>query len=153
MDEIDKQLKIMHACEKGATGVYYGHRLVAKLLYQDIIPELDEMHRHEVEHYKIFGQYIAQRKFSSVLFPTLWCGTGILYGLVVGILGRNAIRVSTSTIESIVDKEMTLSIQTLMPIRPELANEVSKILEDEREHQSLAAEKAKYFGMTARLVS
>ena len=47
--EIETQLRIIHACEKGATGVYYGHRIIAKLFFRDMITTLDEMHRHETE--------------------------------------------------------------------------------------------------------
>ena len=49
--EIETQLRIIHACEKGATGVYYGHRIIAKLFFRDMITTLDEMHRHETEHF------------------------------------------------------------------------------------------------------
>ncbi|MCX4029717.1 demethoxyubiquinone hydroxylase family protein [Endozoicomonas sp. SM1973] len=153
MNEVDKQLKIMHACEKGATGVYYGHRLVAWVFYRDIIPDLNEMHRHEVEHFHIFGDYISKRKSSSVFLPTLWCGAGIVYGIFIGLLGKNAIWVSTSTIESIVDEEMTEAIEILSEVSPELAVEVSRIQQEEREHQSLAARNATHDTAVARAVS
>lgn len=106
--EIETQLRIIHACEKGATGVYYGHRIIAKLFFRDMITTLDEMHRHETEHFYLFGNFLAQYKNSVALPSLLWCVGGILYGLLIGLFGRNAIWVSTASIENIVNKELGL---------------------------------------------
>lgn len=60
--EIETQLRIIHACEKGATGVYYGHRLIAKLFFKDMVKALDEMHQHETEHFNLFGYFLLNTK-------------------------------------------------------------------------------------------
>ena len=60
--EIETQLRIIHACEKGATGVYYGHRLIAKLFFKDMVKTLDEMHQHETEHFNFFGYFLLNIK-------------------------------------------------------------------------------------------
>ncbi|MBC7755417.1 MAG: demethoxyubiquinone hydroxylase family protein [Bdellovibrio sp.] len=85
---VDQHLRIMHACEKGATGVYYGHRLVATFFYRDLIPTLTEMHAHEMEHYTIFSKLMGKRGVKVVFLPIVWCGGGIIYGVFTALLGR-----------------------------------------------------------------
>jgi demethoxyubiquinone hydroxylase (CLK1/Coq7/Cat5 family) len=38
-----KELKIMHACELGAVGVYRGHKCVARHVFRQAAEELDHM--------------------------------------------------------------------------------------------------------------
>ncbi|CAN0481145.1 unnamed protein product, partial [Phaeothamnion confervicola] len=96
----------MHACEKGATGVYWGHRAVARVFYRDMIVQLDEMHGHEVSHYAIFGELMMARGVRTVIAPVFWCAGGIVYGVVTALAGRRAIWRSTAVIEAIVEREL-----------------------------------------------
>lgn len=153
MNNVERQLKIMHACEKGATGVYYGHRILALIFYKDLISDLDLMQQHEIEHYYIFREHIFRRKSASVLFPTLWCGAGIVYGLFVALFGRNAIWVSTATIEKVVDEEMSIAIESLINDAPELSEVISRIQSEEQSHQNIAENNAKFNGTLAQSVA
>ncbi len=152
IDEIETQLKIIHACEKGATGVYYGHRLVARVLFPSIVPALDEMHAHETEHFALFGAFLENRHAKKGLPPVLWCVGGIIYGLLIGLLGPNAIWVSTATIESIVNKELDIASIFFKNKSNEIYDAVLAIKEDELKHQSFAAEKASFNSGIARFV-
>ncbi len=150
---IEKQLKIIHACEKGATGVYYGHRIIARIFFPKIVPLLDEMHQHECEHFSIFGQFIKDKSMSSGLPPVLWCGAGIVYGLFIGALGENSIWVSTAKIEDIVNKELDDASAFFREKEPEVFKAVLDIQKDELLHRNTAAEKADFSGLKPRMVS
>ena len=152
MDEIDKQLKIIHACEKGATGVYYGHRVVAKLFYPKIISDLDEMHAHECEHFSIFGDLIKTRGSRRVTFPIIWCVGGIAYGLIIGTLGVNSIWVSTATIEDIVNTELEIAAKFFKENDSQIYDAVNKIKIDEELHRDIASERAVFTGMLPKLI-
>jgi demethoxyubiquinone hydroxylase (CLK1/Coq7/Cat5 family) len=67
--EARRHLRVMHACEKGATGVYWGHRAVARVCFPDLVPELSVMHGHEVEHFAAFGRLMRARGVRTVIAP------------------------------------------------------------------------------------
>lgn len=132
---VNQHLRIMHACEKGATGVYYGHRLVAALFYRDLITALTDMHTHEMEHYNIFSALMKSRGAKGVFLPVAWCGGGIIYGVFTALLGRNAIWKSTATIEAIVEKELIEAADSLKNDYFEIYTAIHKILIDEIQHK------------------
>ncbi|NJS37530.1 MAG: hypothetical protein HC765_15835 [Brachymonas sp.] len=127
----------MHACEKGATGVYWGHRAIAKVFYRDLIAQLDEMHGHEVEHYAIFGQLMKARGVRSVIAPVFWCVGGILYGIVTALAGRRAIWRSTAVIESIVTRELKVAADFFENRDSEIHQAILRILEEKAAHMAV----------------
>ncbi|AXQ27199.1 hypothetical protein D0B54_00170 [Solimonas sp. K1W22B-7] len=131
----DRHLRVIHACEKGATGVYWGHRLIAFAFYRDLIPQLTLMHAHETEHYALFGELIRQKRTRRVPFPVLWCGGGILYGVFTALFGRRAIWKSTAIIEGIVEKELTEAADFFQHRDATVHATILRILEDERQHK------------------
>ena len=48
----------MHACELGAVGVYRGHKCVARYVFRQALPEIDDMRSHEINHVDIFRQLL-----------------------------------------------------------------------------------------------
>lgn len=153
VEEIETQLKIIHACEKGATGVYYGHRLIARLFFPAIVPALDEMHLHEKEHFALFGAFLARRGVKQRIPPVLWCAGGIIYGVLIGMLGRNAIWVSTATIEGIVNKELDIASIFFKDKSIDIYHSVLAIQQDELQHQSIATQAAVFTSWVALFVS
>ncbi|MCM3562513.1 demethoxyubiquinone hydroxylase family protein [Hydrogenophaga intermedia] len=126
----------MHACEKGATGVYWGHRLVASLLFRDLIPQLTEMHGHEVEHFAVFGGLMRARGVRPVVVPTLWCAGGIAYGVLTALGGRRAVWRSTAVIEGIVERELTEAARFFKGRDREVHRAIEVILQDELAHKT-----------------
>lgn len=137
--ELDRHVRIMHACEKGATGVYWGHRLVASFLYRDLLAPLGDMHAHEVAHYALFAQVIEARRSRTVFVPVLWCAGGILYGVMTALLGRRAIWKSTAVIEAIVVREITWVQAHCKGLDGHLDHVIQRVLQDEVAHQETAA--------------
>jgi len=125
----------MHACEKGATGVYWGHRAISSLLYRDIVPQLSEMHRHEMEHYARFAEIMRSRGVRAVVAPVFWCAGGIVYGVVTALAGRRAIWRSTAIIESIVERELTEAGEFFKERDPEIFRTIHEVLAEEVAHK------------------
>lgn len=130
-----RHLRIIHACEKSATGVYWGHRLVATLLYRNMLSQLSEMHSHEVEHFEIFGRLMRDREVRTVIAPVFWCIGGILYGVTTALAGRRAIWRSTAVIEAIVERELNEAASYFQIRDPEVYEAIQQILIDELEHK------------------
>lgn len=151
--EIETQLRIIHACEKGATGVYYGHRIIAKLFFADIVIDLDQMHQHETEHFNLFGNFLTQYKTSITLPSIFWCVGGIIYGTFIGILGRNAIWVSTAKIENIVNKELDDAAEFFKEKNIDIYNAVLQIQKDELNHHDIAQQNANFNQPIAKMVT
>lgn len=129
-----RHLRVMHACEKGATGVYWGHRAVARVFYRDMVAQLDEMHAHEMEHYAIFGKLMKARGARSAIAPVLWCAGGIAYGVLTALAGPRAVWRSTAVIESIVQRELQAAADFFEHRDPEIHGVILKILADEVAH-------------------
>ena len=58
---IEKELRIMHACELGAVGVYRGHKCVARYFFRANLSYLDNMRFHEKDHASIFRDLPKER--------------------------------------------------------------------------------------------
>jgi ubiquinone biosynthesis monooxygenase Coq7 len=128
-------LRVMHACEKGATGVYWGHRLVASIAYRDIVPKLSEMHHHEMEHFAAFGGLMRSRGVRTVVAPVLWCAGGIAYGVLTALAGRRSVWRSTAAIEAIVERELTEAATFFKEKDAEVFSLIQKILAEEIQHK------------------
>ena len=99
---INRELKIMHACELGAVGVYRGHKCVARYFFRTNLAELDSMRFHEKSHAEIFKNELSNRNSRVCYLSPIFFWGGLFYGVFVGLFGLKSIGVSTSTIESIV---------------------------------------------------
>lgn len=130
-----RYLRIMHACEKGATGVYWGHRLVASLFFRDLVPQLTEMHGHEVEHFAVFGRLMRARAVRPVVGPVLWCAGGIGYGVLTALGGRRAVWRSTAVIEDIVERELNEAAHFFEKWDSEVHRAIVTILQEELTHK------------------
>jgi demethoxyubiquinone hydroxylase (CLK1/Coq7/Cat5 family) len=110
---IEKELRIMHACELGAVGVYRGHKCVARYFFSANLPDLDNMRFHEKDHAAIFRRLLQERNARLCFAYQMFFIGGLLYGVIVGLLGLKAIGTSTYTIEKIVNEEFDLALHKL----------------------------------------
>lgn len=131
----NRHLRVMHACEKGATGVYWGHRLVAAIFFRDLIPQLSQMHAHEQEHFALFGNLMMARRTRTVMLPVLWCAGGIIYGFITALGGRQAVWKSTAIIEGIVERELLEAAAFFETRDYEVHSAIHKILLEELQHK------------------
>ncbi len=135
-DLLNQHLRVIYACEKGATGVYWGHRVVAAVFFRDLIAPLSEMHAHEMEHFARFGEILKARGARRVSFPLLWCAGGIAYGVLVALFGRQSVWTSTVTIEAIVERELMAAATVFKEADPQAYEHIHTILLDELAHKN-----------------
>jgi ubiquinone biosynthesis monooxygenase Coq7 len=57
---IEKELRVMHACELGAVGVYRGHKCVSRYFFRANLSDLDSMQFHEKDHASIFKNFLKE---------------------------------------------------------------------------------------------
>jgi 3-demethoxyubiquinol 3-hydroxylase len=133
----DRHLRVIHACEKGATGVYWGHRAVASVLFRDLVPQLNQMHSHEMEHFALFTELMKRRGVRPVATPALWCIGGIAYGVLTALFGRRAIWKSTAVIEETVERELKVAAVFFEYTDYEVHSAIQLILLDELQHKQL----------------
>ncbi|MDP3847171.1 MAG: demethoxyubiquinone hydroxylase family protein [Pseudomonas sp.] len=135
MIDLAKELRVMHACEKGAIGVYRGHKCVARYFFRAKLEELDCMRFHEREHSEIFARLLREYGFRQCYLAFLWIYGGLFYGVFVGAFGLKAIGRSTATIEDIVDREFDNSLKQIQQW-PAVCDIVRAIQIEEREHKA-----------------
>lgn len=131
---LDKELRVMHACEVGATGVYRGHKCIARYFYRSSIADLDNMRLHEKDHSSIFMGLLAHRKIRPCFAYKLFFLGGVVYGALVGLLGIKAIGASTSAIEGVVNIEIEAALEKFKD-EPRICELLRAIQLEERQHQ------------------
>lgn len=136
---IDKELRIMHACELGAVGVYRGHKCVARYFFRANLSDLDNMRFHEKDHVSIFRGLLKERNARFCFAYQLFFIGGLFYGVTVGLLGIRAIGASTYTIEEIVNKEFELALLKLENDRA-ICTKIRAIQLEEQQHRDSGKE-------------
>lgn len=140
---IEKELRIMHACESGAVGVYRGHKCVARYFFRTNLAELDNMRFHEKDHAEIFSSLLKKRNARLCFAHQLFFLGGLIYGVIIGLMGLRAIGTSTYTIEKIVDEEFELALPKFIGEK-DISDKIRAVQIEEQQHrdsgQDLAGE-------------
>jgi len=137
MKEIDRIIRVDHAGERGAIGIYTAQLIVARVLYKDLVPSLEAMLLHEREHYATFNQLLNNRKIRHCYGLGLWAFGGVILGTLTALLGRNAIWVCTNSIETTVLQHLEWQLAFLQKHDAEVYAAVLSIKADEEEHRDL----------------
>lgn len=138
---INNELRIMHACELGAVGVYRGHKCVARYFFRTNLAELDSMRFHEKSHAEIFENELASRGARTCYFDKLFFFGGLFYGVFIGLFGLRSIGISTSTIETIVVHELDEVLEGLDSTSA-LYTTIKNVQLEEMEHKNSGKELA-----------
>lgn len=133
---VEKELRIMHACELGAVGVYRGHKCVARYFFRATLSELDNLRSHERDHASLFRSLLNERGGRLCFAHQLFFIGGLFYGVIVGLLGIKAIGISTYTIEEIVNEEFELALSKLKN-DASLCTKIRAIQLEEQQHRDL----------------
>lgn len=143
MAEVNGIIRLNHAGERGAIAVYSAKLLLARILYKDMVDDLEEMLRHERDHFATFGRLLASRKIRACYGLAVWAMGGAVLGTVTALLGRNAIWVCTDSIETTVLHHLQWQLELLNEHDAEAYEAVLSIKEDEEAHQALGAANSK----------
>lgn len=133
--EVERILRVDHAGEFGAIHIYRAQIAVSRWLYKDIVPKLEEMLSHEVEHFRRFDSILKARRVRHCYALRIWQAGGALVGFVTAMLGRNAIWVCTDSIESTVLHHLEWQLDFLHQHDAEVHAAVQSIQGDEEAHR------------------
>lgn len=137
MKEVDRIIRVDHAGERGAIGIYSAQLSVARILYKDLVPILEDMLLHERKHFAIFDQLLKGRRIRHCYGLGLWAIGGATLGTITALLGRNAIWVCTDSIETTVLHHLEWQLAFLEKHDLEAHAAVLSIKSEEQEHQEL----------------
>jgi ubiquinone biosynthesis monooxygenase Coq7 len=143
MKEVHRIIRVDHAGERGAIGIYSAQLLVARALYKDMVPVLEGMLRHEREHFFIFNRLLNSRGIRHCYGLAFWAFGGAMLGTVTALLGRNAIWVCTNSIETTVLHHLKWQLAFLEEHDAEVHAAVLSIKRDEEEHQEMGQQNGK----------
>lgn len=132
-------LKVNHAGEHGAVGIYTGQILMARLTAPHLVDALDGFRAHERRHRQLFDVELQRRHGPRCRSYTL-CGLGgLALGLLSGLLGAKAIAVTTVAVERVVLRHLAHQLEALSDMDPAATATISAIVEEERQHHDDAA--------------
>jgi ubiquinone biosynthesis monooxygenase Coq7 len=98
----DRIIKVNHAGEHGAIGIYSGQILMARLTAPKMLTALREFRSHEQRHRAILAAVLERRGCRRC--RSYWlCGVGgFVLGAITGLLGSSAIAATTAAVEGVV---------------------------------------------------
>lgn len=134
----DRIIRVNHAGEHGAIGIYTGQILVAWLTAPTMVAELREFRSHEQRHRAIFGAELARRRRPRC--RSYWlCGIGgLVLGAITGVLGGSAIAATTTAVESVVLRHLEHQVAVLHGHDPAAVSAISSVVAEEQQHHDQA---------------
>jgi len=131
---IARILKVNHAGEYGAIRIYAGQRLIARYFHKELLPFLDEVFRHEMEHCQIFVAAMPARDSRPCRMMWAWGFGGYILGIATALMGYQAIMVCTAAVEGTVHMHLNDQIRFLASKDEPLRMLISDIRKQELEH-------------------
>lgn len=134
MDLGNRILKVNHAGEHGAIGIYSGQILMARLTAPKMLAQLREFRSHERRHRAIFGAELERRGRRRC--RSYWlCGIGGFFlGATTGLLGSSAIAATTTAVESVVLRHLKQQLVLLQGRDTAAVVAISSIVTEEQQH-------------------
>ncbi|QJD59757.1 demethoxyubiquinone hydroxylase family protein [Pseudomonas sp. gcc21] len=137
MKEIERIIRVDHAGERGAISIYSAQLTIARFLYKDMVPVLEDMLSHEREHYLRFDLLLKARGIRQCYGLVFWRVGEAVLGTVTALLGRNAVWVCTDSIETTVLHHLQWQLDFLEMHDTEAHAAVLSIKRDEENHQNM----------------
>jgi len=132
--EVQRILRVDHAGEHGAIGIYSAQIVISRLLWPDLTATLAEIRSHEEKHLARFDQELKTRNLRSCHVLPLWYLGGYVLGILTGLLGRKAIWACTAAVENTVCQHLQ-NQKVFLKLHDERALEaVLSIEQDELDH-------------------
>jgi ubiquinone biosynthesis monooxygenase Coq7 len=131
---IARILRVNHAGEYGAIRIYRAQLWVARRLYPDIVPFLEETLGHEIEHCTLFRNAMRPRNTRPCRAMILWGNGGLALGFVTALLGRDGVWVCTAAVEATVHRHLEEQLHFLAGRDPDLHALISAVREQELMH-------------------
>lgn len=135
---IRRILRVNHAGEHGAVAIYASQVALARRLYPELLPWLEDTISHERVHRERFRAAMPSRNAKPCRLLGVWTIGGSLLGVLTGLLGRSGVMICTAAVERTVQRHLLEQIAFLDQADPSLAATVRAVLEEEDQHLSAA---------------
>lgn len=145
-------LKVNHAGEFGAVRIYGAQIWVARWLFPDIVPALQEMREDEIDHCRLFKEAMPARNAKPCRVMAFWSLGGFLLGFLTALGGRNMIWICTEAVESTVHRHLEDQLAFLQTKDSELHKLIASIQEQELAHLQEAEKNQTARGLGYRLL-
>lgn len=149
---IRRILKVNHAGEFGAIRIYGAQILLARRLFPDIVPALEEMREDEIEHCRLFREAMPSRSAKPCRVMAFWSLGGFVLGILTALGGRNMIWICTEAVESTVHRHLEDQLAFLAERDPGLHALIGSIQEQELAHLKKAEDSQKRRGLSHALL-
>lgn len=136
-------LKVNHAGEFGAIRIYGAQIWMARRLFPDIVPPLQEMREDEIDHCRLFREAMPSRDARPCRVMAFWSLGGFLLGFLTALGGRNMIWICTEAVESTVHRHLDDQLAFLQTGDRELYRLIASIQEQELAHLQEAEKKTR----------
>ena len=140
---LEEIIRVDHAGERGAIKIYEGQLLALKTFKQNehLKKQIEEMKKHENEHYDFFNSEIKKRNIAPTKLLPLWDLMGVTLGFGTAMLGEKAAMLCTASVEEVIDDHYKNQTYKLEEDEKELKAKIIKFREDELNHKDIAYEK------------
>jgi ubiquinone biosynthesis monooxygenase Coq7 len=144
---IRRILKVNHAGEFGAIRIYGAQIAVARRLFPEIVPALEEMREDEIEHCRLFYGAMPARRAKPCRVMAFWSLGGVVLGFLTALCGRNMIWICTEAVESTVHRHLEDQLAFLQTRDRDLHALIALIQEEELAHLRKAEDNQKGRGL------
>jgi 3-demethoxyubiquinol 3-hydroxylase len=131
---IARILRVNHAGEYGAIRIYRAQLWLARRLYPEIVPFLEETLGHEIQHCTLFCDAMRPRNTGPCRAMILWGNGGLALGFLTALLGRDGVWICTAAVEATVHRHLEEQLHFLAGRDPDLYALISAIQEQELMH-------------------
>ncbi|NIX76345.1 demethoxyubiquinone hydroxylase family protein [Microvirga terricola] len=149
---IRRILKVNHAGEFGAIRIYGAQITVARQLFPDIVPSLEEMRDDEINHCRLFREAMPTRSAKPCRIMSLWSLGGYVLGFLAALGGRNTVWICTEAVESAVHRHLEDQLAFLASRDPDLHALIASIQEQELAHLNEAENNQKRRGLSRAML-
>ena len=149
---IRRILKVNHAGEFGAIRIYGAQIAVARRLYPDIVPALEEMRADEIDHCRLFREAMPARGARPCRIMSLWSLGGYVLGALTALGGRNTVWICTEAVESAVHRHLEDQLAFLADRDPQLHTLIASIQQEELAHLREAENNQRARGLARALL-
>jgi ubiquinone biosynthesis monooxygenase Coq7 len=143
---IKRIVRVNHAGEYGAIRIYSAQIVIARRLWPDLVPALQEMLADEVRHCDKFHAAMPARQSRPCRIMQFWSFGGWALGTITALLGRNTIWICTAAVEEAVHRHLDDQMNYLRLRDIELYDVIASIRAEELAHLNHAENELKAAG-------
>lgn len=103
---IARILRVNHAGEFGAIRIYGAQIAVARRLWPDLVPRLEQMRADEIRHCRLFRGAMPTRGSRPCRVMQLWSLGGFVLGFATALAGRRTVWICTAAVEAAVHRHL-----------------------------------------------